>query len=130
MNDMQADVSDGYKMTELGVLPSDWKTEILGEVTETFSGGTPNRKNSEYWSDGSIPWAKSGELRDSRIYLVEERITPKALDETSVKMVSVGTLLLAMYGATAGKVGIAEIETAINQAICAIQPAQDQYMNQ
>jgi type I restriction enzyme, S subunit len=94
----------------------------LGDVCETTSGGTPSRANKEFWDNGDIPWIKSGQLKDSNIYEAEEFITALGLKRSSSKLIPSGTLLLALYGATAGKLGFLEIEATINQAICALTP--------
>ncbi len=109
------------KDTEIGEIPEGWEVVRLGDVAKTFSGGTPSRKNKKYWG-GKIPWAKSGELNDNRINKIKESITEEGLKNSSAKYVEIGTLLIAMYGATAGKVGIAKSKFTINQAICAIVP--------
>jgi len=100
-------------------LPSNWIWTHLGEISETTSGGTPSRKHKEYF-DGTIPWLKSGELDNALISSSEEFITQEALRNSATKIIPHGTLLVALYGATAGKLGILGIEAAINQAICAI----------
>ena len=97
-----------------------WKKASLGELCLTFSGGTPSRDNGDYYG-GTIPWFKSGELNSRIIVKTEEHITPLALDSSSTKMVKAGTLLLALYGATAGVIAITKIDVAINQAILAIE---------
>jgi type I restriction enzyme S subunit len=109
------------KETEIGEIPEDWMSLRIGEFAETTSGGTPSRERQDYYQ-GDIPWVKSGELGDSHIVITEETITDKALVNSNAKIFPIGTLLLAMYGATAGKVGILEIEAATNQAVCAIFP--------
>jgi len=98
-----------------------WTKVSLGEIIDCYSGGTPSRTNREYYN-GLIPWIKSGELNQERIYTTEEFISQLALDESSAKMVSKGTLLLALYGATAGVLAFTEIKAAINQAVLAILP--------
>lgn len=110
------------KDTEIGKVPERWDVVKLGDIVDTYSGGTPNRGNKSYWEKGTIPWAKSGELRDKRIYNVEEKITEEGLENSSAKFVDMGDLLVAMYGATAGKVGLAKFKFTINQAICGIRP--------
>lgn len=110
------------KDTEIGKVPESWDVVKLGDIVDTYSGGTPNRGNKSYWEKGTIPWAKSGELRDKRIYNVEEKITEEGLENSSAKFVDMGDLLVAMYGATAGKVGFAKFKFTINQAICGIRP--------
>ena len=98
-----------------------WERKKLGEVCGTTSGGTPLRGYTEYYG-GTIPWVKSGELTDDFIYSSEETITQLGLQKSSAKLYPEGTLLIAMYGATVGKLGILKIKAATNQAICAIFP--------
>lgn len=103
--------------------PLHWKTVKLGDPDFAFtaSGGTPDRSHPEYFS-GTIPWVKSGELDDNWIFDTEEKITEEGLAHSAAKRFPAGTLLVAMYGATAGKTAILRIEAATNQAICAIFP--------
>jgi type I restriction enzyme S subunit len=75
-----------------------------------------------YYEGGTIPWVKSGELRESVITETEEHVTEAALRETNVKLVPAGALLLAMYGATVGRLGILGVEATTNQAVCHIVP--------
>lgn len=109
------------KETEIGPVPEHWDVVRLGEVAETTSGGTPSRKHPEYFG-GKIPWVKSGELSDNLIRCTEESLTDAGLLNSNAKVFPKGTLLIAMYGATAGKVGILACEAATNQAVCAIFP--------
>ena len=106
-------------MSELYSLPNGWEWKKLGDLTTTTSGGTPKRNEKLYWG-GNIGWLKSGELNDGYITNVEEYITDEGLTKSSAKLFPKGTLLIAMYGATVGKLGILEIETTTNQAICGI----------
>ena len=108
------------KETEIGLLPKEWEITTLDKLATMHTGGTPSRKKDEYWN-GDIPWAKSGELNDSRVYTVEENISQLGLENSNAKYVEPDTLLVALYGATAGKVGIAKARFTINQAICAIR---------
>lgn len=94
----------------------------IKDVADTTSGGTPDRGNPEYWYGGKIPWIKSGETNDGLITTFEETITEKALANSSAKLFPKGTLLVAMYGATAGKTGILDFESTTNQALCAVFP--------
>jgi type I restriction enzyme S subunit len=107
--------------TEIGPLPAHWRVVRLGEVAETTSGGTPSREVPEFFG-GTIPWVKSGELNDTLVTRTEETITEDGLRNSNAKIFQKGTLLIAMYGATAGKVGILAIPATTNQAICAILP--------
>ncbi len=109
------------KETEIGPVPEHWEVMRLGEVAKTTSGGTPSRKHPEYFG-GKIPWVKSGELNDNLISYTEETLTDAGLSNSNAKVFPKGTLLVAMYGATAGKVGILECDAATNQAVCAIFP--------
>jgi type I restriction enzyme S subunit len=95
----------------------------LSEFCRIGSGGTPSRSNlTRYYEGGNIPWVKSGELRESVITKTEEHITEAALKETNARIVPAGALLLAMYGATVGRLGILGVEAATNQAVCHIIP--------
>ena len=95
----------------------------IAEFCMTGTGGTPSRDRMErYYEGGTIPWVKSGELRESVITDTEEYVTNTALQETNIRLVPVGALLLAMYGATVGRLGILGIPATTNQAICHIIP--------
>lgn len=98
-----------------------WEKVKLGKIANTSSGGTPSRSNEKYWN-GNIPWMKSGQLKDNTILNCNEYITKLGLENSSARIVSKGTLLLALYGATAGKLAFSGIDAATNQAICAIEP--------
>jgi len=101
--------------------PSNWTELKLVEVCKTFtSGGTPSRKKSEYFADGTIPWVKTKELNDGLVTEAEEWITQEALDNSSAKLLPKDTVLLAMYGATVGKLGVLAFESACNQACAAL----------
>lgn len=106
-------------MSELYQLPDGWAWKKLGCITTTTSGGTPSRSNLSYWG-GKIKWLKSGELNDDYIDEVEECITELGLQNSSAKLFRKNTLLIAMYGATVGRLGLLNVETTTNQAICAI----------
>lgn len=99
------------------------KRTLLGDIATISSGGTPDRGTPEYWA-GSIPWVKTGEIQFNLIRDTEEKITARALKESSAKMVPSGSLLMAMYGQgkTRGQVALLGIEAAINQACAAITP--------
>ena len=99
-------------------LPQGWVWFKLGEIGKWRAGITPSRGRKDYYG-GNIPWLKTGDLTDDYIYEVSEYITEKALEETSIKLNPKGSILIAMYGATIGKVGILTFESATNQACCA-----------
>ena len=98
--------------------PESWCWTTLGEVGKWQSGATPSRLCKEYYG-GDIPWLKTGDLNDGYITDIPEYITQKALKETSVKLNPAGSVLIAMYGATIGKVGILTFPATTNQACCA-----------
>ena len=101
-------------------------TEIvrLGDLCHTTSGGTPSRSRPEFFG-GEIPWVKSGNLNDGLVYEIDESISAEGLASSSAKIFPAGTLLIAMYGATVGRLGILGREAATNQAVCGIQPNKD-----
>ena len=101
--------------------PKGWPVQALGDLAETMSGGTPKRDVDAYYG-GGIPWVKSGELRQNLIVQTEESITSRGLAESSAKLLPVGTVLVAMYGATVGAVSVLGVEAATNQAVCCIRP--------
>ncbi|MBS1809020.1 MAG: restriction endonuclease subunit S [Acidobacteria bacterium] len=109
-------------------LPDGWNIKKLGnkEVAITKSGGTPNRNKSEYFG-GDILWVKSGELNDNRIYETEEKLTSLGLQNSSAKVFPPKTLLVALYGATAGKTAVLEVEATTNQAVCAVFPQNESF---
>lgn len=106
-------------MSESNNIPKHWQVRKLGEVCRTTSGGTPNRSQPKYYN-GNIPWVKSGELNKGIILETEEKITEEAIKNSSAKIFPKGTLLIALYGATIGKLAFLGIEAATNQAICGI----------
>jgi type I restriction enzyme, S subunit len=100
-------------------LPRGWVWTSIGEIAATGSGGTPSRGRTDYYG-GSIPWVKSGELKDRTVFQSEEFITELGLHSSSAKIFPAGTLCIALYGATVGKLGILGIDAATNQAVCGI----------
>lgn len=100
------------------------------QLTRITSGGTPLRSRSDFYEGGTIPWVKTGELRDGLVIQAEEYITAKGLENSSAKIFPVGTLLIAMYGQgqTRGRTGVLGIEAATNQASCAILPNPNEFV--
>jgi type I restriction enzyme S subunit len=96
-----------------------WQIVRLGDICQTTSGGTPSRQQSKYYS-GNIPWVKSGELDKGLIIDTQEKISEEALKNSSAKIFPKGTLLIALYGATIGKLAFLGVEAATNQAVCGI----------
>lgn len=100
-------------------LPEDFKVKTVSDFcVDTKSGSTPSRTNKEYWENGTISWVKSGEVHNNITLQTEEYITPLGLSESSTKLLPKDTVLMAMYGVTAGEVGYLAIEATTNQAIC------------
>lgn len=99
-------------------IPKSWCWTTLGRIGKWQSGATPSRMKKEYYG-GDIPWLKTGDLNDGFIRNIPESITSLALQETSVKLNPSGSVLLAMYGATIGKLGILTTPATTNQACCA-----------
>ncbi len=106
-----------------------WEYKKLGEVLETTSGGTPSKSHKEYYEGGTIPWLRSGEVSKGDIYDAELYITEKGLKKSSAKLFPIDTVLIAMYGATVGQVGILKSTMCTNQAICGILPNKDFHPN-
>ena len=99
-------------------IPESWRWVRVGNVGSWASGATPSRTNPKYYG-GDIPWLKTGDLNDGYIDDVPEYITEEALNNTSVRLNPVGSVLMAMYGATIGKLGILNVPMTTNQACCA-----------
>ncbi|MGB9804787.1 restriction endonuclease subunit S, partial [Desulfofundulus sp.] len=116
------EVMEGYKETEIGVLPEDWEVVRVGHVTiESYSGGTPSTKESAYWG-GSIPWTTTALMGEEEIYLTtyQRLITERALNETSTRLAPKGSLLLGTRVGV-GKAVIATFDIAVNQDITVLR---------
>lgn len=100
------------------ILPDNWIWIKADSAAKWGSGGTPSRKNSEFYN-GCIPWIKTGELRDNTIFDTEEKLTDLGLKKSSAKLFPADSVAIAMYGATIGRLGILGVEASTNQA-CAV----------
>ena len=100
-------------------IPEKWKWVKLENLGKWKSGGTPSRSHREYYENGTIPWLKTGDLNDGVIKSVGEYITNSGLENSPAHINPAGSVLIAMYGATIGKVGILQFPCATNQACCA-----------
>ena len=98
-----------------------WEVKKIGDVCKTSSGGTPSKAHNEYYN-GDILWLRSGEVSQGDIYDTEQTITLLGLENSSAKIFPVNTVVIAMYGATVGQVGVLRKEMSTNQAICGILP--------
>ena len=108
-------------------IPEGWEVNKIKDFSETGSGGTPLKSKNEFYDGGNIPWINSGEVNKPFIVSAKKYITEEGLNNSSAKIFKKGTILMAMYGATAGKVSFMDIEACTNQAICAINPKDDYY---
>ncbi len=112
---------DRYKATT-DYTNSKYPMVELGAVCDTTSGGTPLKQKEEYYKNGTIPWLRSGEVAQGLVYKSELFISEIGLKNSSAKVLPVDSVLVAMYGATAGQVGLLKFESSVNQAICGILP--------
>ena len=100
-------------------LPEGWRWGTIKDYCKKItSGGTPNRGCDEYWNSNDYPWLKSGEVQNNVIVNIEEYISTKGLENSSAKLIPAGTVVMAMYGATAAQVAYLTCETTTNQACC------------
>lgn len=102
-----------------------WEMRKLKEVSKTGAGGTPKKSFREYYEGGKIPWLQSGAVAQGEIHDSNTFITELGLKNSSAKLFPKDTVLVAMYGATAGQVGILRFEACTNQAVCGILPSKD-----
>jgi len=107
----------------IGEIPKHWSLKKITHVTPIIgSGTTPKSDNKDYYEDGNINWLVTGDLNDGYVFQTSNKVTQKALDElSSLKIYPENSLLIAMYGATIGKLGILKTETTVNQATCVLK---------
>ena len=103
-------------------IPEGWEVDIIQNIATTYSGGTPKSANKEYYKNGTIAWINSGELNSSIITQALNYITERGLNNSSAKLYPANTVLVAMYGATTGKVSLLTFEACSNQAVCGVIP--------
>jgi len=114
----------GFKQTEIGEIPEEWELKFIHEFAQTKSGGTPQTKVKEYWENGSIPWINSGELKDAPVLNPTTHITTEASENSAAKIFPKESVLIALTGATTGKVGLLTFDSAVNQSVTAIFPSE------
>ena len=102
-------------------IPENWEWARMGQIGDWGAGSTPQRGNAMYYN-GNIPWLKTGELNNGIVYDTEEKVTQKAFQDCSLRMNKIGDVLIAMYGATIGKLAIVGKELTTNQACCGCTP--------
>lgn len=105
----------------------EWEVKKMSDIAVYYSGGTPSTEIADYYN-GEIPWITSSDLNKTFIDDVEGRITRLGLENSSAKMVTQNTLLIALYGATAGVTALTRIRAAINQAVLAVIPYSDSFL--
>jgi type I restriction enzyme S subunit len=103
-------------------IPKGWNISLIKDFATTYSGGTPKSTNIEYYNNGEIAWINSGELNSPIITKTTNYITKCGLENSSAKLYPSNSILVAMYGATAGKVSLLTFEACSNQAVCGIIP--------
>ncbi len=116
----------GWKNIDEKDLPANWKVLRIDDIYETGSGGTPKTGNKIYYN-GNINWLRTGELDDSFIFETEIKISEDGLENSSAKMYHRHDVVIAMYGATIGKLGILTGNTSVNQACCVLTPKNSFY---
>lgn len=116
-------IPQGYKRTELGIIPEDWEVKRISDFTSIITGGTPSTQRPEYWG-GSIMWMSSGELNKKFVFDVEGRITTEGLLNSSTHIIPPFCVLigLAGQGKTRGTAAYNYISLCTNQSIAAILP--------
>ncbi len=103
-------------------IPEGWDISLIKDIATTYSGGTPKSTNIEYYDNGEIAWINSGELNSPIITKTTNYITKCGLENSSAKLYPSNSILVAMYGATAGKVSLLTFEAGSNQAVCGVIP--------
>ena len=103
-------------------IPEGWDMSLIKDIAITYSGGTPKSTNVEYYDNGEIAWINSGELNSPIITTTTNYITKCGLENSSAKLYPSNSILVAMYGATAGKVSLLTFEACSNQAVCGVIP--------
>jgi type I restriction enzyme S subunit len=122
MNNDNQHIPSGYKPSPLGIIPEDWEVKRLGEIAEITSGTTPSRNNSLFYSNGTIPWVKTTDLNNDVLNKTEELVTEAAVEQTSLRLLPTGTVLVAMYGGfnQIGRTALLGINATVNQALSAL----------
>lgn len=109
----------GYEDVEFeDGMPKGWVREKIGLHYNTCSGGTPSRTHEEYYADGTIPWVKTGEIKDNIIIHTDECITEDGIKGSSAKLLPQGAVVMAMYGVNIGMLAYLDSEMTCNQACC------------
>jgi type I restriction enzyme, S subunit len=114
---------DSFEESSLGMIPKGWRVGKVKEICQKVeNGGTPRRDKQEYWESGTIPWLTSGEVKQNIIIDTQTQITELGFTYSSAKLWQSGTTVVALYGATAGKVSLLASDMCSNQACCGLTP--------
>jgi type I restriction enzyme S subunit len=115
-----------FKMTEIGEIPEEWKTEKISNLGEVVTGGTPSTSNNSYWN-GDIPWIASGDVHQLYIRKATKFITKEGYDNSNCRLLPIGSVLVALngQGKTRGLSAILEIEATCNQSLAGVILKQD-----
>tara|TARA_Y100000310_G_scaffold292981_1_gene322196 strand:- start:365 stop:1606 length:1242 start_codon:yes stop_codon:yes gene_type:complete len=112
--------NDKLADSELGMIPEGWEVIEISEKFKTVLGGTPSRKNEDYWINGTVPWINSSMVNELRVIDHSELITKEALKQSSTKLMPTRTTVLAITGATLGQVSLLEEEVCANQSVVGV----------
>lgn len=117
-------VMEGYKKTEVGIIPNEWRVDKIGDITEIKTGGTPSKDNEEYWSNGNIPWMVSGDINKKIVREVNGKITNLGMEKSAAKLLPPKTVMIALngQGKTKGTVAYLETEVTCNQSLAGFIP--------
>ena len=105
----------------IGDIPESWEIKQIAYMSDSRSGGTPDRNDMRYWEDGTIPWMSSGEVNKVNVYETDEKITQLAIHNSSAKIIKNNSVMVALngQGKTKGMSAILRIDSACNQSLCA-----------
>ncbi len=106
-------------------LQTEWKEKNISDFAEVITGGTPSTTKKEYWENGTIPWLPSGKCQNCEIISAEKFITKEGLKNSAARMMPKETVVMALTGATTGKIGILKIEASANQSVTGILPSEE-----
>lgn len=122
--DIDALFPDELVESELGLIPKGWKPGSIKDLCEMLvNGSTPSRGRAEFWTDGTIPWFRTGELSDSFLLDAGEKITPVGYAGSSTKLLPRHSVVMAIYAApTVGRLGITTMDATFNQAMTGMVP--------
>jgi len=110
-----------FQKTNVGEIPKEWTVKKIKDIADVSTGGTPSRKIEKYWG-GNINWLKSQEVRNRFIYDTQEKISREGMNDSNAKRIyPPNTVVLALYGATAGETALLKINSTINQALAALE---------